>query len=374
MPKEKHRLLKNFLVLFISLLLIFLFFEVGLRIAYPQDIKFIRFHPYLGHELIPNKETRYSRPALSLHPEYSHSIRINSAGQRENKIYNPETIDTYRIAMLGSSFTLGLGVEQEQTFSKRLEQKLQNIDANYEVINFGIQGSAPDTQYLNFITKVKDYHPDLVIMNIVSCNIANPPSLFKESKGKLTYTPLPEPSMQLKLRSFLSEHFHSWIFLVNLLNSNSFTKNLLVKAGLFAEPKIILCGPTDPETYRQAFSQQSKIVQKIAQFAKQKNIDFLVNIIPIKEQIDSQKHQEAQNQGFVSDFLPVNQPEEDLYHFLQKNPILVIRLSPIFKEKNINNSFYFEIDGHWNSKGHELAAEILYQHLIFKKWNLKDEI
>lgn len=39
---------------------------------------------------------------------------------------------------------------------------------------------------------------------------------------------------------------------------------------------------------------------------------------------------------------------------------------PYFKSRNINNTFYFEIDGHWNEKWHALASEILYGYLIDK--------
>lgn len=53
--------------------------------------------------------------------------------------------------------------------------------------------------------------------------------------------------------------------------------------------------------------------------------------------------------------------------FAKKNNIGVFDMLPYFKSRNINNTFYFEIDGHWNEKGHALASELLYDYLVDNK-------
>ena len=53
---------------------------------------------------------------------------------------------------------------------------------------------------------------------------------------------------------------------------------------------------------------------------------------------------------------------------LKRNDITALDLTPEFSRRNTNNTFYFDIDGHWNEKGHELAADLIEEELIRRKF------
>ena len=53
--------------------------------------------------------------------------------------------------------------------------------------------------------------------------------------------------------------------------------------------------------------------------------------------------------------------------FAKENNINVFDMLLYFRQKNINNTFYYNIDGHWNQKGHELAADLFYDYLVNKE-------
>ena len=58
--------------------------------------------------------------------------RINAAGFREDMEYPlPKTEEAFRIMAIGDSFTFGMGVDLENTYSKQLERLLQKEDKRY---------------------------------------------------------------------------------------------------------------------------------------------------------------------------------------------------------------------------------------------------
>ena len=333
MSTTAKNILKNGLVLLAALVLCFLLLEVVLRVALPQNLTFTQFNPILGQELIPNKEVLYANPQTIFSHEYIHPVRINSQSIREDKEYSYDHPDTFRIIVLGSSFSLGLGVPVEDTFEKM------------------------------FITKAKDFQPDAVLMNIPTIYGVRPPNLFQENEGSLEFRPRPSPLFQLQVRQFLSKHLHSWNFIIKLLNSNVLTNAALTKAGLFASGDKTLFGLSSQEEYERGLRLQTEIVQKAHQYAQQNNITFLVGIVPTKVEIDSRKFREAIHVTPLEPFLERNQIEHDLVQELTQQSIPVVQYSKELKSQNLNNTFYYEIDGHWNKEGHKLVADILFQEL-----------
>lgn len=97
---------------------------------------------------------------------------INRQGFRGSDFKKEKASNLIRIAMLGDSITQGLGVEFEKTFSHQLEILL-NQRANdrgsslrYEVMNFGVTGYNLEAEAQTLKTKVMQYNPDIVILNL----------------------------------------------------------------------------------------------------------------------------------------------------------------------------------------------------------------
>ena len=80
---------------------------------------------------------------------------------------------TYRIITLGDSFTMGKGVEDDQTFSFRLQELLSDelgrceakVD-RIEVLNAGVDSYSPLLSYLYLSRELVSLDPDLVIFNL----------------------------------------------------------------------------------------------------------------------------------------------------------------------------------------------------------------
>jgi len=96
--------------------------------------------------------------------EYEVNVQINSLGLRNSEIGSKA--DTFRILVLGDSFTFGYGVENEETYPSQLQKILnERIDRKVEVINAGYaSGYAPDAYYAYLKKEGFALQPDLVLI------------------------------------------------------------------------------------------------------------------------------------------------------------------------------------------------------------------
>ncbi len=90
-------------------------------------------------------------------------VHINAEGNRD-QLRSPEPAPgTFRIAVLGSSTTAGLEVEQQQTYTALLEKKLSHPGAPVEVLNFAVEGYGPAQDFYTLENQVWRFHPKIVI-------------------------------------------------------------------------------------------------------------------------------------------------------------------------------------------------------------------
>ena len=117
---------------------------------------YIRHHPLIGYEYIPNTRYVLPRPGGG---EYT--MTINSAGIRSNREYSlKKDPHSYRILVFGDSMSAGQYVSNEHRFSELLERRLPGL----EVINFSLEGTGTDQQLLLFEQVGKQYEYNLILL------------------------------------------------------------------------------------------------------------------------------------------------------------------------------------------------------------------
>lgn len=145
-------------VLLCACIFIFAVLELGVRIFIPQGTGPVQFayDPELGAIPVPNQKGKRTRP------DYTYSN--NSWGLRGSREYSEAKEADLRILMLGDSFTYGLGVDDDQTFSSLLEKKFSAGKGTVEVINAGNPGKGTGYALKFFTTRGYKLRPDLVIL------------------------------------------------------------------------------------------------------------------------------------------------------------------------------------------------------------------
>ena len=163
----------NFIKFLFLLLYIFFIGEIGIRtisyFANVNDIEWMKYskklvkssnNPNLFHEHIPNSYVELMGVDISL----------NSLGHRNDELSVTKNLNEYRIQIIGSSLTLGWGVEEEKTFSSILEKKLnlnQSINKKYNnisVINAGIANTNTEHHYYLLKNQFHLTQPDTFIL------------------------------------------------------------------------------------------------------------------------------------------------------------------------------------------------------------------
>lgn len=177
----KAKMIQNVLIsLFTIVLSVFLFECVFRVLASIKDFRF-RYIEQVGRKtgkFIYDPDLGWrNRPNFSGQFEWPNRItneKINSLGWigKEFTIKKPDNV--YRIAIIGCSITYGYGVNAEEAYPKELERLLNNkssLKQKIEVLNFGVNGYGLDQMVLNYSVYVRNYKPDLVILQFYLLNL-----------------------------------------------------------------------------------------------------------------------------------------------------------------------------------------------------------
>ncbi len=109
-------------------------------------------------ELVPSLDTPYKGATL----------RVNQWGFRDEEYALEKPANTTRLALIGASYVMGSGVENEETFDAVLEGLLNangpgTPERAYEVHNWGTGGYSPIQRMLAFEQRALRFDPDLLL-------------------------------------------------------------------------------------------------------------------------------------------------------------------------------------------------------------------
>jgi len=148
-------------------------FSVGLAAFNPAKMN--SFNTLLGSGLIKSADD----PSMyyELKPNLDSMLRgvplkTNSAGLADKEYSLEKPANTYRVVVLGSSWTMPASIPVEQSYHWLLEDNLNALadelgsDMNFEVINFGVESYGVGELVGTLRHKAMAYDPDLVVMAV----------------------------------------------------------------------------------------------------------------------------------------------------------------------------------------------------------------
>jgi hypothetical protein len=162
------KIIINLLLIIVGIMIALLLAEATLwAIDFSKPIPSVP-DPVTGSFRRPNMEFRYR-------DEGDAQVRTNSAGLRDREHNQTKPENTVRIAVLGDSYAEAYQVNEEQTFWKILEHKLNECrpfgeKKRVEVINFGVSGYGTAQELLLLRNRVWSYDPDIVLLAFLTGN------------------------------------------------------------------------------------------------------------------------------------------------------------------------------------------------------------
>ena len=370
----KSRILQSVILLSLSLLFCFAIVEIGVRILVKDRLHYFP-HPrflyqpdkYRGYKLAKNSRGVFR----DTQNEYIARADTNSLGMRDYE-YGEKGENTFRILVLGDSFTFGAGVEFEDTFVKQLESILRqkNDGKKYEVINAGVMGYGTDQEYYYLKEWGFKLKPDLVIVafyiqNDVEDVMIGAINHYTVKDGYLF--DLFEHKQKERRKNFLERNSRAYEFFEDRVN------NLLIKKGLKKKPWESSGIPLDmkfrlkkyPPKLEEAMNKTKGFFKGIDSLEKHIGGKSLILLIPGRNQVfegwwlkDLDRfHENPSNYS-------ITRINDELADFAKENKIPFLDLLPSQREYEKKIDLFLPVDPHWNKEGHKLVAKTIYDFLV----------
>lgn len=194
--------LSNKIILFaVGVLISFAVLEIGARIYIENFASYNKFKKYASYKQIAKRipKFRYSpHKYLGYYPtpNFTRGLdRHNALGYRGEKIAIPKPTGVYRIACLGGSTSYTESVKNHTlSYPSLLEKELvERGYRNVEVVNAGSSGWTSWETMINYMIRVSDLEPDMIIIyhaiNDIHARIVWPPGAYKsDNSGSWSYS------------------------------------------------------------------------------------------------------------------------------------------------------------------------------------------
>lgn len=305
--------------------------ELAARVFFPEwipatieRVEFWTYDPLLGWAQAPNHRGRFT------HRDFSVEIATDSQGLRDDE-YPTERTGKKRMLILGDSFGWGFGVEHHERFSEVLEA----AHPDWEIINASAPGYGTDQEFLYLREKGTAFKPDVVLalfcVNDFDENVHEErywyfKPVFVIERERLSPQNVPVPKATTKQR--LQRFFLGTTYLGPMLNS---AKDSFVR---WVGPSPNQTGPVSDNNSGEEARMcdiTHLLIKAMNELCKENHSMFILASVPM----------DSTYTAFLREMTEL----EDITY---------VALDASFESTSDRTSFPH--DGHWNARGHEIAA------------------
>lgn len=387
----KRRWMFRILAFTFALIVAVLLAEIALRLFAPDTRSPYIYDEFTGTRLEPGHRFVFQSEG------YSSNV-INSQGLRDREHTLQKPTDTFRIAILGDSFSEAFQVAQENTFWSVLERELQATpefkNRTVEVINFGVSGFGTIQEWQMLAHYVGDYAPDVVLLAFLPGNDVRNNSRQLESDHRRPFAELNDGKLQLDV-SFRDDpnekrfREFTWSACKDQAIRHSRVAHLLYRAlenwrsrtvsqnqpnaGFTNADEVgidnAVFAPPNTDGWREAWEITNRVLEAMQAESKALGAEFVVVILNNSVEVhpDPEITQELARKLGSAD---LKEPQRRIMASGQRYGFPVIDLlEPMQKIARTDHVFFHGFHntqlgtGHWNETGHATAGKLIAQHL-----------
>lgn len=388
------RLTRFFLLIslpFFSIIITLFILELIVRKLSPQEEIHTRFSPFFIYENIPNSSWSNTSD------EFNVNIKYNSDGLRDIDYKKIKDNNIFRIAVVGDSFAVGEQVNLDETFPKQLDKLLNSrTEKDFEVINFGIRGYNIDSEIVLLKEKVKEYHPDLVILtfffNDLDGLLNSPLISIKEDKINYDYLEkIKKESVLKRLGRYIVSNSRLWDYLINEKLASrpklaiSFYKikakliggetigdvqnqrsiNRWIGSRYYSPTTVRTFIKDTPQDIVNLWNQEKIVLNEFKNISESFRADFMIVIATAPLQFrEEQKNETLNFYGLSKDNFDPLKPNKEITKIAKDLNIPILDLHKTIEKNEISgNLMHFKNDVHWNKQGSLVVAQEIYKFL-----------
>ena len=318
--------------------------EFATRLLFPQFTPNaqLRFQVMPGGFALgpPGQAERHATPK----GDFNVQVKFNQHGFRDVKDLRDATRSDWFV--VGDSFTLGFGVDEDKRYSNMLEQKLHAAGNPANIYNIGIPGNLIDYERLVNYAEGQGAKINNLIIGVCMDN-----DLENYADGKSDWETMPywKISTKEKIRSWFRTHSALYITTTFVIQRSSWSRRLMEKLGLASDINTAFdTGATQPDP---AILKGG--IAELLKLAAGRNT--VVLLIPTRRLWFG-----GTSQGDVI-------THEKFAQMCRDAGLNVVDPRPVFDKDPNPLSFYFAHDPHWSPRGNEIAAEELIKAVQARK-------
>ncbi len=353
------------------------------------------YDPLLGWRKRPGAALEFTRP------EYRVALRINSLGLRDPERPYEAREGVRRILALGDSYLEGYTVALEATVTQRMEVLLRGRGIKLDVINGGTTGYSTDQEYLFYRSEGVRYSPSIVLLffclNDVYYNDSQwyyagaPKPVFVYRDGKLVLwkypvpepRPVPAPSVPQNART--AEPWLGRSALYRLVRARLWhnAPDLYYRLGLLGlwpakrsggrrpEYQVLETSPEARAAVSGCWEKTGAVLEQLASEVRGQGRKLAVIYVPSRMEVDGRAWRPTLRRFEMSESQSDRRlVYEGLREICARLSLPLCDLTPSLKrvEHGFLGGPYFPDDGHWNERGHRVAAEAVVDFLAGLSW------
>lgn len=323
------------------------------------------------HKLVPNSLARFEQR------DFSYIQRVNNFGMRGKDIDFEKDKDKYRIIMLGDSFTMGKGVEDDQTFSalvqKRLDENTNNCNKyrNIEVLNAGVDSYAPILSYIQLSRDLVALEPDMVVLNLDVSDLTQEAAYrdigTRDSIGRVISVPGPDEEYTFSevIRDWVDNNLYMTRLILFYTNKLLGYRDLTVRGVVTQANREIVAYTlaSDTADRNQQWESLFESIIRIRDFCKERGIQFILTIYPWAHQVSDDEWIPGRYTFMSKEDSATDANLEIVDAFTKRSNIDFLSLFENFRSYNQKEKLYFDYDMHWTPAGHNVMANGISSYL-----------
>ncbi len=384
-PEKKKRPLRvKVLALLFAMLLAFAFGEAAARILRPGDVGQLQEG---GTDDI--KKGIRLRPAQKVFDGVP--LKVDDAGFRDDDEVPAKPAGEKRVLFVGDSFMYGAKLRLEETLPGRCEARLQAaLGPSVRTIDLACPGWGTYHHLVAFRevqrtdAKFPPVQPDVVVLCFfVGNDIAETLQADRPDEGEAHSVVVLGKDGELVLEKRttrahmkvlrLSKLFRLWEtteLYQRIAKGKSRDEKREVQGSTLVEDAYWKIERFRMEHWRRGVSAKplmaeawrlvAKNLRELAKDVQAAGAKLAIVLIPDEVQVDARKRAEVCRRfGVDEKDFDLEEPQRKVAALAAELSVPCVDTLAAFREKGAQGGLYFDLDTHWNAKGHDLASELL---------------
>lgn len=322
--------------------------------------------PDLGLGIRSWTEHHAMKPGYDIPP-----TRTNSFGLRSPEVAIPKPDGTFRILLLGDSFTLGFRVNDDAVFGRVLEKNLraQFESPAIEVINAGVLSYCPLLEYLQYRNHLSILEPDLVVLNFDMSDVQDHMIYSRDAVFSKEGVPLyvTEPSLRRSATSLPALLSFEW-FGRHLRAASQRAESTLGGVPFARDVDRYLWTLDNGPSWDKESSDALAPIVDLSKLLQHRQIPLVLATYPQPWQVsaDATPLPPIRDQyGIGQHTVHLNdRPFRKLAAFATEHGLPFVNATPEFRAATEPASLFLSNDFHFSVRGHQFYAQILGRFLV----------